>query len=384
MRLLVYTDYVYTREGGAVYAPRAFALFVSALRRHVDGLVVAGRLHPEERRSHYRLPDDVEFLPLPHYGSAASLPGLAAAAASSLRRFDRALRSADAAWVLGPQGLALVLVANALARRRHVVLGVRQDLPSYARSRYPGRRGLHFAGDLLDRSFRLLARRLPVAVVGRALGERYSGGRAVLPLTVSLVSQSALDEPAPERPWEDASELVALSVGRLEEEKNPLMLADVLARLRAADPRWRLRVCGEGPLAGALEKRLAALGLADAAELLGYVPVEDGLPELYRCSHAFLHVSWTEGLPQVVYEAFAARLPLVATGVGGVREAVEGAALVVAPGDPDAAASRIGELAADPALRRRLTAAGLDRVREHTLEAETERLARFIAEAARA
>ena len=69
MRLLVYTDYVYRREGDAVYAERAFALFLAELRGYVDRLVIAGRLDPEAGESHYRLPPDVEFVPLPHYGS---------------------------------------------------------------------------------------------------------------------------------------------------------------------------------------------------------------------------------------------------------------------------------------------------------------------------
>ena len=360
-----------------MYAPRAFALFVAALRHHVDRLVIAGRLDPAAGRSHYPLPPGAEFLALPFYRSAAHPRELAGALAGSLRRFDRALRSADAAWVLGPQGLAPAFVALALARRRHLVLGVRQDLPSYARSRYPGRRLLHLAGDALDGAFRLLARRVPAAVVGTALAERYAGGRALLPLTVSLVSQSALDAPVAERDW-DGAELVALSVGRLEEEKNPLLMAEVLALLKRADPRWRLRICGEGPLTGALETKLAELGVADAAELLGYVSFEDGLDELYRNSHAFLHVSWTEGLPQVVYESFAARLPLVATAVGGIPDAVNGAALLVPPGDADAAAAGLTRLAGDADLRSRLADAGTALVREHTIEAETARLARFI------
>src|SRR5207248_2132734 len=83
-------------------------------------------------------------------------------------------------------------------------------------------------------------------------------------------------------------------------------LADVLARLRVADPRWRLVVCGEGPLEGALRARLDALGVAEAADLRGYLPLDQGLRDAYRNAHAFLHVSLTEGLPQVLFEAFAA------------------------------------------------------------------------------
>ena len=174
--------------------------------------------------------------------------------------------------------------------------------------------------------------------------------------------------------------MTALSVGRLDREKNPLLLADVLARLRQHDPRWRLVVAGEGPLEEELRARLAELGVADAAELRGYVPIDGGLPELYRTSHAFLHISWTEGLPQVLFEAFAAGLPVVATDVGGVAAAAGDAALLVPPGDAERPAAELGRVAADPALRARLVEAGLRQVRRHTLEAECRRVAEFLAE----
>jgi len=217
---------------------------------------------------------------------------------------------------------------------------------------------------------------VPAIVVGPALAARYRGGAAVLPLTVSLVSERELDTPAPDRDWD--GELTVISVGRLEEEKNPLLLADVLARLRAEDERWRLVVCGEGPLEAALRERLTTLGVAGAAELRGYLPLDGGLRNAYREAHAFLHVSHTEGLPQVLFEAFAARLPVVATDVGSVAEAGGDAILLVPPGDPEAPAQRLRELAADPALRDALVTAGLSRVRAHSLEVELERTARFL------
>ena len=376
MRLAVYLDYVHRREGSRVYAPRAFALFVAGLRAEFDGVVVGGRVDPEPGRSHYALPDDVEFLDLPHYASAADPRGLAKAIGGGLRRWGAAIRGVDVVWVLGPQGLALPFALLALARGKRVVLGVRQDLPAYARSRHPGRRLVHAAAVALDGAFRALARLIPVVVVGPALAERYRAARAVLPLTVSLISERELDAPAPERRWD--GELTAISVGRLEEEKNPLLLADVLADLRATDPRWRLVICGEGPLEDALRERLVALGVADAATLRGYVPLDGGLQDAYREAHALLHVSWTEGLPQVLFEAFAARLPVVATAVGSVAAAGDGAVLLVAPGDPKAPAARLRQLAADKTLRETLVAAGLTRVRAHSLEAELRRTGRFL------
>src|SRR5207244_12746366 len=127
--------------------------------------------------------------------------------------------------------------------------------------------------------------------------------------------------------------LSLLSVGRIDTEKNPLLLPEILQRLRRSARDWRLVVCGEGPLRGPLEARFSELGLLDRVQLPGYVPIDGGLMDLYRSSHAFLHVSWTEGFPQVLIEAFASCLPVVATAVGGVRAAAGGAAVLVAPGD---------------------------------------------------
>jgi glycosyltransferase involved in cell wall biosynthesis len=109
------------------------------------------------------------------------------------------------------------------------------------------------------------------------------------------------------------------------------------------------------------------------------VPVDDGLADLYRESHLLLHVSLTEGMPQVLYEAFAAGLPAVATEVGGVGGGPERDALVlVPPEDPDAAAAALRRVASDPALRERLVRAGLELARARTLDSECRRVAEFI------
>ena len=381
MRLAVYTDYSYRRRDGAVYGERAFVVFLSRLAESLDGMVLIGRLDPRPGSSHYRLPDAIGFVPLPHYESQVRPLRLAASLVRSLGRFWRALSGVDAVWLLGPHPVAIVFACLARMRGRRVVLGVRQDLPRYARSRHPRRRWTHLAADVLDAIWRLMARRLPVVVVGPELARRYGAAPRLLELSVSLVERADI-VPASEalsRPY--GGRLQALSVGRLETEKNPLLLADVLARARERDGDWRLVVCGEGPLAPALTDRLRQLHVADDAELRGYVPIADGLRELYRDSHALLHVSLTEGLPQVLFEAFAAGLPVVATAVGGVADAVGGAALLVPPEDADAAAAALERIATDDRLRARLVESGLELARARTIESECARLREFLADA---
>jgi glycosyltransferase involved in cell wall biosynthesis len=284
--------------------------------------------------------------------------------------------------VFGPHPVAVVFAA--LARRRGVplVLGVRQDYPSYIRNRLPsaGWAWSVPAARGLDEAFRALGRSAPAVVAGDDLARRYARGAPVLSTGFPLVSErDVVRDPAPD--WEGS--IRVLSVGRLEQEKNPLLLVDILATLRARSPRWRLTVAGDGPLRPALAAAAAARGLGDAVELLGEVPNGPRLWELYRSSDAFLHVSLTEGLPQVLLEAQAAGLPLVATGVGGVAAALGGGerGLVVAPGSAEAGAAALERLASDPALRRRLVRAGLAHARPHTLERELDRLAAILAAA---
>ena len=391
LRVAVYADNWYRPTPDGVYADRSLVLFIAGVAAAAEHTILLGQLDPELPRAHYRVPDHVEFVGLPPYPSMLSL-GAPLAMLRSLRTFWRLLPQVDVVWLLGPHPLCLAFAALAALRGKRVTLGVRQDFPTYVRTRHPGRRLVHLAGDLLEGSYRLLARRAPTVVVGPDLASNFARARHLLPISVSLVRDSDIADPAEaaSRAWN--GERTVLSVGRLETEKNPLLLADVLARLmrnpaQAAEPPasghggdWRFLICGEGPMEDELRGRLRELGVEDRAELLGYLPIHGGLMDRYRSVNAFLHVSWTEGMPQVLLEAFAAGTPVVATAVGGVPEAAGDAALLIPPGDPDAAAAALGRIAADPELRRELVAKGIERVRGRTLEAESARVARFLAD----
>lgn len=378
MRLIAFTDYVYRRSDGVVYAERAFALFLTALGDHFEELTIVGRLDDGPGPIHYPMPARVRFVALPHYVSLTRPLSVGSSLVRSLARFWRAIETADAVWLLGPYPHAVAFAVLTRLRGRPLILGVRQDFPSYVRSRRPSRRWMHHAADLLELAWVTLARGAPVIAVGPDLERRYQHAPAVLGMSVSLISADDVEagEGAAERSYD--GELRVLSVGRIDREKNPLLLAPVLAILRGADPRWRLVVCGEGPMQDQLAARLSECLLADAAELRGYVAVDGGLLDVYRSSHVFLHVSMTEGMPQVLLEAFASGVPVVATAVGGVAEAAGDAALLIGPDDARAAADAVLRLAGDGELRRRLVRAGLELARRQTLEAETARVAAFI------
>ena len=387
-RVAVYCDFPYRRHEGRVYAEQAFASFLAgvsdALAERSGQLALIGRLDPKEERWHFEVPERVRFVPLPHYPSLSSPGRVLAALARSIGRFWRALEDVDTVWLFGPNPLAVAFALAALARRRRVALGVRQEYMSYVRNRHPGKRWVQGAALLLDGAFRLLSRRSSVVAVGPALADRYAGSRRLLDVSVALVGERDVLGDSDPLAHSPGDEVAVLSVGRLDNEKNPLLLADALAELCAENGQphenWRLTVCGDGPLEQPLRERLRRRGVAERAKLCGFVPAGPELHRMYRTSDLFLHASHTEGVPQVLFEAFAAGLPVVATDVGGVAATAQGAALLIPPDDPGAAAAALRNLASDEQLRERLARAGLRIVREHTLERECGRVAEFLLE----
>jgi glycosyltransferase involved in cell wall biosynthesis len=215
---------------------------------------------------------------------------------------------------------------------------------------------------------------LHTTVVGTEIAASYGAQRpTVHAMTVSLIRAADLASGPAVRDWSGPVEL--LTVGRIEPEKNPLLLVDALAQL---DPqRYRLTWIGRGRLEEAVCRRALHAGVSDRLALHGFVAFGPELLALYRRAHAFVHVSLTEGVPQVLIEAMACGTPVVATDVGGVAAALDSgrAGLLVPPDDLEALVRAIIRIGDDEDLRRRLVAHGLELARERTLEVEAARVA---------
>jgi len=153
------------------------------------------------------------------------------------------------------------------------------------------------------------------------------------------------------------------SVGRLGEQKSPLVLLEAFVRVAAARPEAQLVFTGDGPQRGELVAAIARAGLESRVHLAG---LRRDVPEVLRALDAFVLASRWEGLPRVFPQAMAARLPIVATRVDGAPDAVTPAenGWLVEVGDVPALAERMIALAADPAGARRMGEAGCARVAE--------------------
>jgi glycosyltransferase involved in cell wall biosynthesis len=158
--------------------------------------------------------------------------------------------------------------------------------------------------------------------------------------------------------------LVIGAVGRLSAEKG----FDVL--IRSADQLMRegldaeLLIVGEGDEKSALRTLIAELGRADRIRLLGY---RSDTRELYQAMDVFALSSFREGLPNVLLEAMALEVPVVATRVAGIPRLIRHGqnGLLVEPGDGTGLADAIATLLRNPGQRTKLGRAG-----RQTIEAD--------------
>ncbi len=158
------------------------------------------------------------------------------------------------------------------------------------------------------------------------------------------------------------------AAGRLSPEKGFDQLVQAAADFSRLADRLDigLVIFGAGPLRETLSARIAALGLQERVVLAGFhADLGKYLP------HFDLTVipSFTEGLPVILLEAFAAGVPVVATSVGGIPEVIDDgvSGWLVPPGNPECLAERIVAMFQDDVRRRAMGAAGRERVRRQFL-----------------
>ncbi|MGW2423175.1 glycosyltransferase family 4 protein [Streptomyces sp. NPDC001709] len=235
----------------------------------------------------------------------------------------------------GPRAHLLRLLERRVVRTAAVVLGT--------------------SSDLVDRARRTGARDARLAAVGLP-GQR----RPVV-----------LDDPDRLRPkvraeLGAAGRPLLLAVGSLDRQRGYDVLLDAARAWRELDPVPLVVIAGEGPLRPVLQQRIEDEALP--ARLIGR---REDVPELLAAADLALLTSSWESRSVLAQEALHARVPLVATRVGGIPDLVGDAAELVPYGDPEALADTVVRLLADQERREELRAAGVRQAATWPTEDET-------------
>ena len=170
-------------------------------------------------------------------------------------------------------------------------------------------------------------------------------------------------------PPADLDSRTVLAAGRLAYQKGFDMLIAAFARVHAAQPGWKLKICGGGELEDPLREAVAEHGLEGVVDLAG--PCADMPGEMERASIYALS-SRFEGFPLVLLEAMGKGMAVVAFDCPtGPRDIIDDRrnGLIVPPRDVEALAAGLLELIEDDELRRRCGPAAAETAKQYTIDA---------------
>lgn len=150
-------------------------------------------------------------------------------------------------------------------------------------------------------------------------------------------------------------------VAQLIARKGHRFLLDAMPELLRRFPNLHLIFFGKGPVESGLREAIRVLGLGERVRLAGF---RDDLPRILPCLNLLVHPALMEGLGVSLLQAAGAGVPIVASRVGGIPEAVRDgvSGLLVPPGDAGALIEAITKVLGDPDLARRMGEAGRERV----------------------
>jgi glycosyltransferase involved in cell wall biosynthesis/predicted metal-dependent phosphoesterase TrpH len=267
----------------------------------------------------------------------------------------------------GPAGVMAVLVARMMALP--VIGSWHTEFGAYASMRSSSQELGHWTDMALSLFYRQCARVLSPSPFADATLSRLGIERSGIGRWERGVDTARFD-PALRDADSRSDEVRVLYAGRLSREKGIELLADSFIRAHRADPRLRLMLAGGGPEEDFLRERLGERGT-----FLGWLGGED-LARAYANADVFLFCSRTDTFGQVLIEAGASGLPVVAVDEGGPSSLViDGETGRLCDPDPGMLAAALLQLADSPAWRAKLGRQGREAALARTWEASLRQLA---------
>lgn len=394
IRLTIVDDNPFLRGPGGAVHPRA-----ATFHRFAEAVVRAGPFG----RARYLVPvreprstetihqgatvDDafLEVIPTaPFSGAADYLARLPRMWAGNLPLMARALRDEHLVWIKLPGSngplAALCCTALGVARFSYVVGSVRAVVSASERT---GRErfAASAAAMLHDGSTSLINRTGPSIQLGAGMftSAFESADLAGLPGRRRAGSRGGGGRSG-SRPGGGPVRL--MWAGRVAPEKDLGLALEALGLLIALNRNVSLDILGDGPERPRLEAQCRVLGVAEYVHWRGHITDRSAYLAALAEGDLFVLPSRTEGIPKALVEAMAVGVPAVAAAVGGVPEiARDGRLKLINPGSSIRLANAVSELLDAPREMAAMGERGMAWARDHTAEAQAERLVRWMEEA---
>jgi glycogen(starch) synthase len=220
---------------------------------------------------------------------------------------------------------------------------------------------------------RLIARAAHSIAISKAIAADLPGPATVIPNPYRDRLFRNLQRP---RPYELAF------LGRLVTDKGAALLLEALARLTSTGRSARLLTIGSGPQEGVLKERARRLGLAERVDFAGALDGEPLVEALNSAAILVVPSLYDEPFGIVALEGIACGCAVIASGGGGLPEAVGPCGVTFPNGDVEALSASMAQLLASPDMRERLTGRASDHLRTFTTDAIAARYLRLFEAAA--
>jgi glycosyltransferase involved in cell wall biosynthesis len=381
--LFIFDDQIYYKQDNSHGSDEAHILFMIGLSEHFREATFCARVSPHSRRASYPIPRSVTICGIPFYNDVKDLlirrfylwPSISVILLREIMNCDVVLAS----WP-NPLSLLLLLLDKLLPGKRIFALLVRQNMTKLVQLRYKGVSRLAAAlfTKFLEWQVRIWGKdHLFLTLSTETQMELQKNFWHVHRVTLPVLSYKMLENvPARNRPMFDTRmKTRLLYVGRLAPEKGVSILIKAVASLKCQQGK-EIELClvGDGEERPALVQLVKELGLTEVVVFEGYVSFGEWLFAHYRNADIFILPSLSEGTPNVLIEAMAFGLPIVASRVGGceelIRDRVTG--ILTEPGSIQSLQSAVQELLDDPALCARLGLAAQSSAREFMMEKQQE------------
>ncbi|OEU49491.1 MAG: hypothetical protein BA861_06985 [Desulfobacterales bacterium S3730MH5] len=385
MKLAIFSGQYFWFDGEHYSTDEAFVKFVTSFHPYFEKIIFCDAVVKEKKNQAYILdPTTTEVCPLPYFSVYSFWKNILFVYPEIYRVIRDNIHRWDMIWLPGPHPVSFLFACMCWRMRKPFFQVVRANLMEQVRHRNRGIRKYFVMGlvAILEHVSQRLARKNLTFTVGWEMYNAYKRrGNQVHQIAVSLVSDKDIEDTLISKPFGLHKPVRLLIVGRLDAEKGLHFLIEAVEDL-IEEKRLDvvLQIVGKGLMGGEernLHQEVKKRELSKHIRFLGYLAYGPELYKLYRESDIFVLPSLSgEGVPQTLFEAMACGIPIIATNVAGIPHLIRDGenGLLINPGSPSEICQTIERLINDSELRNRLSRNGLSTVKNHTLEAERDRM----------
>jgi len=317
----LYTEATYSSKFNSIHSSDIFLLFIrQAFPKNEIHLI--GRYFKDNKEGKYKLqPGKEHFSKLSYYKNIAKLimqfPYYIFINYQVIKFY---IKKIDHLLIAVPSPLSLYLVYLAKKNNKTISIFIRQETVELIRHRYPKSKLPLITALFLEKLLTIFLKRnqnIPVFTFGTMITEKYKKITSnVIPIADTRYSLNDIISESDIKRIDWQCQIKLIFVGRIEKAKGIENLLETLKRIK--EYNFHLTIVGDGNFKSEYSALTKKLEINNNVSFTGFIPYGENLLSIIKEHDIFILPSLSEGLPQVILEAMACGILVLASNVGGI------------------------------------------------------------------